>query len=103
MVGFEKQIGIFVRVSALMIRSLLFFTLRAKNKYPSSWYKRVWQVAAPVNGFEPPAGRQRAAQSKVTGTDAKDVANLCFCPQLLQLPISFPPNELEISFCLAMR
>ncbi len=72
MVGFENKIGIFVRVSALMIRSLLFFTLRAKNKYPSSWYKRVWQVAAPVNGFEPPAGRQRAAQSKVTGTDASD-------------------------------
>jgi len=29
----------------------------------------------------------------------KDVANLCLCPQLLQLP----PNELEISFCLAMH
>ena len=40
MVGFEKQIGIFVRVSALMIRSLLFFfTLRAKKqKSPSAWY-----------------------------------------------------------------
>jgi hypothetical protein len=33
----------------------------------------------------------------------KDVANLCLCPQLLQLPISFPPNKLEISFCLAMH
>ena len=33
----------------------------------------------------------------------KDVANLCLCPQLLQLPISFPPNEFEISFRLAMH
>ena len=33
----------------------------------------------------------------------KDVANLCLCPQLLQLPISFPPNEFKISFRLAMH